>query len=152
MKANALVPALALAAAVAMAPSFAEAGQRSGRSHRGSNYSQRHDSHGGSYGYGYSQRHDSHRGSYRYGYGQRYDRQGSCRSNHRHRSSCRGYWYAPPPVYYGYSGGYDYGGSLYDSSYGYGYDNGYDYGYYPPPPPRRPYCRPRPRVSIRIGF
>jgi hypothetical protein len=125
MKAHALVPALALAAAL-LAPPLADASSRH-RSDRG----RRPPAHG-YYG---------HRPSYGYhGYGYRtprpYDR------------SYR--YYTAPYGYYGYGyPGYGYG------AYGYGHGNangygGYGYGYYPPPPPR--YCPPRPRVGFWFGF
>ena len=50
-------------------------------------------------------------------------------------------YYAPPPAYYGY--GYGYGG------YGYGGYDAYGYGYYPPPPPR---ATAAPRVGFGIWF
>ena len=126
MKAKALVPALALAAAL-LAPPLADAGQRD-RSNRG-----RPPAHGyygrqpGHPGHGYSSR-----GYGRYGY----------RSARPYPRSYR--YYAPPPLYYGNGYGYGYGG------YGYGGYEGYGYGYYPPPPPPR--YRPRVGVGIWFGF
>ena len=125
MKAQALVPALALAAALLASP-LAEAGSRH-RSEGGRRYAPHGDygyrSNPGYFGHGYR---PSYR-SYGYGYGYR-----------PYYRSPR--YYAPPPAYYGYGyGGYGYGG--YDA---------YGYGYYPPPPPR--YCPPRPRVGFWFGF
>jgi hypothetical protein len=124
MKAHALVPALALAAAL-LAPPLVEAAPRQ-RSDRG----RRPPAHG----------YHGHRPSYRshgsYGYGYRAPR--PYYRSYRH--------YAPPPPYYGYGYGGGYGGYGY-GSYGYG---SYGYGYYPPPPPR--YCPPRPHVSFWFGF
>jgi len=142
MKAQALVPALALAAALLASP-LAEADSRH-RSERGGGppaygYSDRRPSHGD-----YGQRSYGHRPNYghygngnRYGHGYGYG-YGPRRPHYR---SPR--YYAPPPAYYGY--GYGYGG------YGYGGYDAYGYGYYPPPPPPR-YCPPRPRVGIWFGF
>jgi hypothetical protein len=122
MKTKALVPALALAAAL-LAPPLVDAGQRD-RPNRG-----RPPAHG-YYGLGPS-RHPGpgySRRSYGY-YGYR-----------PARPYYRSYrYYAPPPAYYGY-GGYGYGG----------YEGWYGYGYYPPPPPR--YRRPRIGVGIWFGF
>jgi hypothetical protein len=133
MKAKALVPALALAAAL-VAPPLTDAAQRH-RSDRGGRppahgYYGHRPSHPG-YGYGH--------GGYGYGhYGYR-----PARPYYRNRG-----YYAPPPPSYGYGygyGGYGYGGYGYD---GYGYGG---YGYYPPPPPPR-YHRPRVGVGIWFGF
>jgi hypothetical protein len=130
MKTQALVPALALAAALLASP-LAEADSR-------------HRSQGGrrSSAYGYSDQRPSH-GSY--GYGNRYGGGHGYRNGYGYRPSRPYYrsprYYAPPPAYYGYGyGGYGYGG--YDA---------YGYGYYPPPPPPR-YYRPRPRVGFWFGF
>ena len=114
MKTQALVPALALAAALLASP-LAEADSRH-RSERGGRppargYYDHRPSHG-SYGHGA-----------RYGYGYR--------PKPQHYRSHR--YYAPPPVYYGYG----YGG------YGYGGFGAYGYGYYPPPPLRYAPPRPR---------
>jgi hypothetical protein len=122
MKTQALVPALALAAALLATP-LAEADSRH-RSERGGRppargYYDHRPSHG-SYGHGA-----------RYGYG--YRPRAPYYRSHR--------YYAPPPAYYGYG----YGG------YGYGGYGAYGYGYYPPPPPP-PYYRPRPRVGFWFGF
>ena len=107
MRTKALVPALALAAAL-LAPPLADAGQRD-RSSRG-----RSPAHG-YYGHRPSPSHHGYRSRSWGHHGYR-----SARPYYRsHR------YYAPPPAYYGY-GGYGYGG------YG-----AYDYGYYPPPPPPR---------------
>ena len=121
---KALVPALALVAALSL-PSVAEAGHRHGPrcGHRGY-YSDGYRSDGYSRGnrhghysrpYAYAPRYRSYRPSY-YGHG---------------------YGYAPTPDAYGY---------------GYGPGYGYDYGYpeYPPPPYRGP--RPRVGVSLYFGF
>ena len=128
MKAKALIPALALAAALVVPP-LADASDRH-RSSRGH----------GSSSYGYY----GHRPSYGYsGHGYR-----------PVRPYYRSHRYYAPPAYYGYGygaygyGGYGYGG--YDPGYGYGY--GYPYGYYPPPPPPPRYYRPRPRVGFWFGF
>ena len=132
MKAQAVVPALALAAALLASP-LAEAGSRN-RSERG----RRHQAHG------YSSHRPSHGyDGYRNGYGGGYGYGNSYRNGYRPR---RPYYrsqryYAPPPAYYGY--GYGYG------EYGYGGYDGYDYGYCPPPPRYRPR---RPRVSVWLGF
>lgn len=123
MKAHALVPALALAAAL-LAPPLVEAGSRH-RSERGG----RPPAHG-YYGQRPPARHHGYRPSHRHGYGYRAPRP-------YYRS--HGY-YAPPPPYYGYG----YGAYGYGQGYGYG-----GYGYYPPPPP---YCPPRPRVGFWFGF
>ena len=97
MKTQALVPALALAAALLASP-LAEADSRH-RSERGGRPPAR------GY-YGYQPSHGSYGYGYRYGY----------RPRPRHYRSPR---YYAPPVYYGYGyGGYGYGG--YDA-YGYGY-------------------------------
>jgi hypothetical protein len=122
MKAKALVPALALTAALLASPS-AQADSRH-RSERGG----RPPAQGY---YGHPPSHGSYGHGARYGYGYR--------PSPRYYRSQR--YYAPPPAYYGYGyGGYGYGG--YDS---------YGYGYYPPPPPPR-YCPPRPRVGFWFGF
>lgn len=113
MKPQALVPALALAAALLASP-LAEADSRH-RSDRG----RRPPAHGyyghrpshGSYGHGYY----GH-GYYGYGY----------RPSRPYYRSPR--YYVPPPAYYGY---------------GYGGYPAYGYGYYPPPPPRYCPPRPR---------
>jgi hypothetical protein len=127
MKAQALVPVLALAAALVASP-LAEAGSRHrserGRRPQAHGYSDRGPSHG-SYGYRPS------RGSY--GYGSRYGHQ----PRRPYYRSPR--YYTLPPAYYGYG----YGG------YGYRGHEAYDYRCYPPPPR---YCPPRPRVSIWLGF
>jgi hypothetical protein len=136
MKAQALVPALALAAALLASP-LAEADsrhrpERGGRP-PGQGYYGRQPSHGD-----YGQRYYGHRPNYgHYGIGNRYGHgYGPRRPYYRNPR-----YYAPPPAYYGYGyGGYGYGG--YDA---------YGYGYYPPPPPPR-YCPPRPRVGIWFGF
>ena len=125
MKAQALAPALTLAAALLASP-LAEAGSRH-RSERGRR----------SPAYGYSDHRPSH-GYYGYGYGSGYGYRNRPRRPY-YRSQR---YYAPPPAYYGYA--YGYGG------YGYGGNNAYGYGYYPPPPPR--YCPPRPRVGFWFGF
>ena len=112
MKAHALVPALALAAAL-LAPPLVEAAPRQ-RSDRG----RRPPAHGY---YGHRPSYRSH-GSYGYGY----------RAPRPYYRSYR--HYAPPPPYYGYGYGGGYGGYGY-GSYGYGY-------YPPPPPrycPPRPH-------------
>ncbi len=131
MKAHALVPAFALAAALVASP-LAEGGNRH-RSDRG----HRPPAHG-YYNHRPSHGHDGYRpsrGFYsygsRYGYGSRY------RPRRPYYRSRR--YYAPPPVYYGYGyGGYGYGG--YDA---------YDYGYCPPLPRHR---TRRPRVRVWLGF
>ena len=125
MKAQALVPALALAAALLASP-LAEAGSRH-RSERGRR----------SPAYGYS----DHRPSYGYNdYGSGYGNSYGYRNRPRRPYYRSQRYYAPPPAYYGY--GYGYGG------YGYGGNNAYGYGYYPPPR----YCPPRPRVGFWFGF
>ena len=109
MKAKALVPALALAAAL-LAPPLADAGQR-----RGSPRGHRPPAHG------YDRHHPSHRA---YGYANRY------RSYSPRYRSYR-YYSVPRAPYYGYGYGYPYGYGVYD---GYGY-----YPPPPPPPRyRRP--------------
>jgi len=129
MKAQALVPALALAAALLASP-LAEAdgrhrSERSGRPPAQGYYGHR-PSHG-SYGYRPSDGYYGHGNRYGYGY----------RPRPRYDRSQR--YYAPPPAYYGYGyGGYGYGG----------YDT-YGYGYYPPPPR---YYRPRVSVGFWFGF
>ena len=133
MKAQALVPALALAAALLASP-LAEADSRH-RSERGRRptahgYSDRRPSRGS---YGYRPSHGrpgyGHGSAYGHGYGY-----GPRRPYYRSQR-----YYAPPPAYYGYGyGGYAYGG--YDA---------YGYGYYPPPPR---YCPPRPCVGFWFGF
>jgi hypothetical protein len=142
MKAKALVPALALTAALLASPS-AEAdsryrSERGGRppAHRyeGDRGSSGSRGYGYRPGYGYRNNHGSYGRGYRsgrsyYGYGYRPDSRGPR-------------YYAPPPAYYGY--GYD--------GYGYGGYDGYGYGYYPPPPPPPRYYRPRGGVSIWFGF
>jgi hypothetical protein len=136
MKAQTLVPALALAAAL-VAPPLAEAGSRHrperGRRPQAHGYYDRRPSHG-SYGYDSRYGHGS-----RYSYGSRYGYGSGYRPRRPYHRSQR--YYAPPPVYYGY--GYGYGG------YGYGGYDAYDYGYCPPPPRHRPR---RPRVSVWLGF
>ena len=113
MKAQTVVPALALAAALLASP-FAEAGSRH-RSERGRrNQAHGYTSHRPSHGY------DGYRNGY--GYGNSY--RNSYRPRRQYYRSQR--YYAPPPAYYGY--GYGYGG------YGYGGYDAYDYGYRP----RRP--------------
>jgi hypothetical protein len=121
---KALVPALALAAALLGTP-LAEAAHR-----HGPGCGHRPPAHG-YYGHRPSYRSP---GGYGYGYGYRAPR--PYYRSYRH--------YAPPPPYYGYGYG-GYGGYGYDGGYGYG-----GYGYYPPPPPR--YCPPRPRVGVWFGF
>jgi len=140
MKAQALVPTLALAAALLASP-LAEADSRH-RSERGGRppargYYGHQPSHGD-----YGQRYYGHRPNYghyangnRYGHSHGYgDGYGYGPRRPYYRSPR---YYAPPPAYYGYG----YGG------YG-GYD-AYGYGYYPPPPR---YYSPRPRVGIWFGF
>ena len=139
MKAQALVPALALAAALLASP-LAEADSRH-RSERGGRppaygYSDRRPSHGD-----YGQRYYGHRPNYgHYGNGNRYGHGYGYGPRRPYYRSPR--YYAPPPAYYGF--GYGYGG------YGYGGYDAYGYGYYPPPPPRC--CPPRPRVGFWFGF
>jgi hypothetical protein len=124
MKAHALVPALALAAAL-LAPPLTEGASRH-RSDRG----RRPPAHS------YYRHGPSRRPSYGY-HGYRY------RTPHPYYRTYR-YYSAP----YGYYGDYyDYG--YYGYPYGYG-GYPYGYGYYPPPPPR--YCPPRPRVHFWFGF
>ena len=125
MKARALIPALALAAAL-LAPPATEAASRH-RSDRG----RRPPAHGY---YGYR---PSHRPSYGH-YGYRY------RAPRPYYRTYR-YYSTPYDDDYGY-GSYGYGSYGY-GGYGYG---GYGYGYYPPRPPR--YCPPRPHVSFWFGF
>ena len=126
MKTQALVPALALAAALLASP-HAEADSRH-RSEGGRGYSAHGDKgqYHGSHGYRSSP-------GYRNGYGHGYGYRPYYRSPR---------YYAPPPAYYGY--GYGYGGDPYG---GYYPDNGY--GYYPPPP--RCYG-PRPRLGVGLWF
>jgi hypothetical protein len=122
MKAKALVPALALAAAL-LAPPLADAAPR-----RGSSRGHRPPAHG-YYG---------HRPSDRaWGYTNRY----------RPYSRRYRYDYAPRAPYYGYGYGYGY---AYPYPYGYGLYDGY--GYYPPPPPPPRYRRPRIGFGIWLGF
>jgi hypothetical protein len=128
MKAQALVPALALAAALLASP-LAEAGSRH-RSERGRR----------SPAYGYSDHRPSY--GYRNGYGNGYGSSYGYRNRPRRPYYRSQRYYAPPPAYYGYAYGY--------GRYGYGGNNAYGYGYYPPPPPR--YCPPRPRVGFWFGF
>ena len=125
MKARALIPALALAAAL-LAPPATEAASRH-RSDRG-----RRPPAPGYYGH-----QPSHRPSYGH-YGYRY------RTPRPYYRSYR--YYSAPYGYHDDGYGYGYGG------YGYGYGGyGYGgYGYYPPPPPR--YCPPRPRIGVWFGF
>lgn len=97
MKAHALVPALALAAAL-LAPSFAEAGhgRRSSRGHRPpAHYYDRGHRHGyGGYGgYGYSYGHRSYRPYYR---SYRYAPYGGYYAPYDYGYSY-GYWAPPPP-------------------------------------------------------
>jgi hypothetical protein len=124
MKAHALVPALALAAAL-LAPPLTEAASR----HR-SDGGRRPPAHG------YYRNGPSHRPSYG-DRGYRYRTPRPYYRTYRH--------YSGP---YGYDD-YDYGYGYYGYPYGYG-GFGYGYGYYPPPPPR--YCPPRPRVRFWFGF
>jgi len=144
MKAQALVPALALAAALLASP-LAEAGTRHrperGRRSPAYGYSDHRpsrgyygygNSYGNSYGNGYG---NGYGNSYGNGYGNSYGYRNRPRRLY-HRSQR---YYAPPSAYYGYG----YGG------YGYGGNNAYGYGYYPPPPR---YCPPRPRVGFSFGF
>jgi hypothetical protein len=123
MKAQALVPTLALAAALLTAP-VAQAAPRN-RPYPG----HRPPAHGY---YGQRPGYPSH-GYHGYGY----------RSYRPYYPSYR--YYAPPAPYYG-SGWYGYEGYPYGYG-GYGYGG---YGYYPPPPPR--YCPPRARVGVGFWF
>jgi hypothetical protein len=114
MKARALIPALALAAAL-VAPPLADAGDR----HHPSRGQSSHGYYGHRPSYGYS------------GHGYR-----PARPYYR---SPRHYGYYAPPAYYGYGyGAYGYGGYGYD-----GYAYGYGYYPPPPPPPRYCPPRPR---------
>ena len=127
MKPQALVPALALVAALLASPlAGADSRHRSERGRRppAQGYYGHRPGHG-SYGY-----RPSH-GSYGYGSGYGY------RPRRPYYGSPR--YYAPPPAYYGYG----YGG------YGYGGYGAYGYGYYPPPPR---YYRPRVSVGFWFGF
>ena len=130
MRIQALVPALALVAALLASPPAQADGRHRSERGRGRQAHGAYDRHGGgSHGY-----RPSHPHGYAYGY-----------QGHGYRPYYRPRVYAPPPAYYGYGYGSYYG------AYGYG---GYgDYGYYPPPPPP-PYYRPRPRVGVGIwlGF
>jgi hypothetical protein len=130
MKAQALVPALALAAALLASPlAEADSRHRSERGRRPPAYGEYgHQQNRGSYGYRSSPGYRNGYGYHGYGY----------RPVRPYYRSPR--YYAPPPAYYGY--GYGYGG------YGYGGYDAYGYGYYPPPR----YCPPRPRVGFWFGF
>jgi hypothetical protein len=130
MKAHALVPALALAAALVLPP-LAEAGHRHGPGcgHRHAPYADRgrgyYDRGHGDYGHGdYAHGHGH---GYRNGYGYSYQYR-----PYRPYGRRYGHSYAPVPYSYG--------------SYGDGYEA--PYGYYPPPPPRRP----RFGIGIYFGF
>jgi hypothetical protein len=145
VKVKALVPALALAAALSL-PSVAEAGHRHGPrcGHRG-HYSHGYRSDGYSRGRGYGYSDGYSRGS-RHGYysdGYYSDRY---RSDGYSRGSRHGYYSQP----YGYSHWYQghrprYNGHGYAP---YGYDDGYGYD----PPPRYRSRRPRVGVSLYFGF
>jgi hypothetical protein len=119
---KAIVPALALVAALAL-PSVAAASDRHGSRHGRRSYSaQRHDSRG--YRGHYTAR--PYADSYRYrSYRPRY---------------YGGYDYAPAPYAYGYYG-YGYAPYAYDAPY----------GYYPPPPRYRR-VRPHLGLSLYLGF
>jgi len=126
---KALVPTLALVAALCL-PAAVEAGHRHGPrcGHRGY-YSDGYRSDGYSRGSGHGYYSDGYSRGSRHGY---YSRPYGYSSRYRgHRPRYYGHGYAPAP-------------------YGYGYDDGY--GYYPPPPPYRSYRGRRPRVGLSLYF